>query len=464
MYFVGSVSTKLMGVALIPIYAYSVGSADLGRYDYLLALGQISAPIFYIGIWESALRFLITHSDRDGSGRREYTSTIVFFALAMSAVAVGAGALAASVGLIGLVDCVALSAITVLTGLVQIWQYLCRAEGETSRFVSSGVGSGVVGFALVVLLVMVFDMDFAGLVISYVAAQFFALAWIELRLHLLARVHLASVSRAALGRMLRYSVPLFINLVALGLIGGFGKVLLVHVAGNAEAGVYSFAMKFATIVVTLGTIFSMSVIEEGMLRADSPALAHFYTQVINGFASLAMLFIAVLTPGLYWLFASAFSTTEYAAGDSLVPLLMLYAGLSVVSTQVGSVFMTVGRTSILGVSTVLGAFVTVVLSLLLVNPLGAHGVAAGLAMGAFCTLVIRVQISKAQISYHWKWPRFAVLLACYGLVCIAAETVSRSRGPLTLLLFSALVAIATAWPIFRSLRSIREVPDDVKST
>ena len=57
LYFVGTFSTRLLSVLLVPIYAYFVSSVDLGEYDYIYAIVNILYPIAFLCIWESILKY-----------------------------------------------------------------------------------------------------------------------------------------------------------------------------------------------------------------------------------------------------------------------------------------------------------------------------------------------------------------------------------------------------------------------
>lgn len=62
-YFIGMLSSKVLSVLLIPIYAFYVSADVLGYYDYTLTIMSILIPCIYIAIWEAVLRFILSEKD-----------------------------------------------------------------------------------------------------------------------------------------------------------------------------------------------------------------------------------------------------------------------------------------------------------------------------------------------------------------------------------------------------------------
>ena len=75
-YFIGNMSSKLLSVLLIPIYAYFVSVEDLGDYDYFIALLNIIVPIAYLNVWDAELKYLIGYEKLK---ERKYFISNAFF-------------------------------------------------------------------------------------------------------------------------------------------------------------------------------------------------------------------------------------------------------------------------------------------------------------------------------------------------------------------------------------------------
>lgn len=454
-YLVGNVSTRLLGALLLPIYAFSVTPSEFGRYDLILTLGQMFAPLAFVAIWEAALRFLIAESELPRDVAR---ATIVTFSICCSLASLCVGGLFLLISAFDALDVIGVTLVAILFGLVQIWQFVARADHRSKLYMASGIWSALATFVLVICFVVILQWGLSGLIWSYVIGQLVILFAIEVRLGVLRSVNFRRVQFSALRAMLRYSAPLVLNLLSLALLTGFGKILIVATLGDSANGVYSFAMKFATIVVSLGTIISMSVIEEGILRAHSSGLAEFYSRVLGSLVTLLLMMICVAVPWIN-VFFELVRGTGYESARVLISPLMLFAVVSVLSTHFGSVFLTVSRTAVIGASTVVGAGVSIALSIILIHPLQVFGIALALVVGSFVTMVYRLSIARRHIPFrvHWTW--WFTLFGVFAAVSVATEVFARSGWVLASIALASVLTLGSIWPVIRALRELKDIPD-----
>ena len=66
-YFIGTLSTKMISVMLVPIYAYFVAVSDLSDYDYFATIASTLSPIVFAAIWEAILKFGIDYNQKKAS-------------------------------------------------------------------------------------------------------------------------------------------------------------------------------------------------------------------------------------------------------------------------------------------------------------------------------------------------------------------------------------------------------------
>ena len=54
-YFIGTLSTKMISILLVPIYAYFVAVNELSEYDYLVTIASTISPVVFASIWKPFL-------------------------------------------------------------------------------------------------------------------------------------------------------------------------------------------------------------------------------------------------------------------------------------------------------------------------------------------------------------------------------------------------------------------------
>lgn len=455
-YFIGNLASKALMAIIIPVYAFFVSPSGVGNYDYWLSLAQTATPVMFLAIWEAVLKLLI--SSRDEEYNSAATGTVVIFALIMYLVSILS--MAVAVLLLG-ADCFMMSSIVLMSGsmgFLQIWQYFSRAYGKTRAFAFSGVFSSVVTFAFILILVCVLSLEEFGLVASYVAGQLAGLLYLESNIRLFRAETLSKFNGPMLTRMLRYSIPCVFNLIASTLMLSCGRMIIVSSFGVEANGLYAFALKFANIVTAVGSIFSMAVIEEGILRAGSKGFGEFYSQVSSSLLVLLLSLACVGLPAIA-LFYDTLGQSDYAPSFSLIPLSLIFAISSVMATQFGSIFMALGTTGNQAITTTFGLIASVVISLAFVDYLGVQGVMVGLSAGTVGMMALRFVLAKQMVLFKLELRRPLVLSCLYlscAVVLLRADFGSTICCHVICLFVSAFVAV----PLFvKSAKDINHIPN-----
>ena len=458
LYLIGNLASKVTVALIVPIYAFFVQPDSLGVFDYDQTLMLVLTPLAFFALWESILRFAINEGDE-----RKLTEVVT------TSVIMSCGSLLFVILLAVLIWSslpyarpyvldVALMASAY--GMAQVWQYLARGLRSPSEFVRSGVLAALVNFAGILILVCGLNMQLSGLVVSYVAGQLAVVVFLESRLRILKRLSFADLDSALAKRMLVFSAPLAINLILISLITGFGRILITALLGPEQNGLYSFAMKFGGVVTAFGSIFSMAVVEEAILRIGKSEADSFFRKVVRNTTELLIALSLIALPVIS-LFFLLIANTEYYPAFSLVPAFLVYAVATVLSTVVGSVFQTVEKTEQIALTSFLGTIATVVISVFTIGRIGTLGVAWGLAAGSIVMLVLRYQFARRHVSGLSlglsNWLLIALLLACSALYLLFGSSWGLGGNSVWLIVTCTLFL-----PVFiKALRGLRGIPDAV---
>lgn len=460
LYFVGNLASKCLSAVIVPIYALYVSASDLGDYDFLLTLSAVLYPVAFLAIWEAVLKFGMGCNASHRQGR--ITSNAIKASFPIAVVASMLLALLLALGGTPMEHCCLLVFMSMLTGAATIWQYCARSRQRTKDYIVSGIIGSVANFALIVTLVCIFHMGAVGLATSYGIGQLCIIVFLETKMHIFPDVAKNRLDRDLLKEMLRYCVPCVFNLLSFSLLTAVGRFAIIASAGNVANGQYAFAMKFAAIITAIGSIFSMAVIEEGILRAKQEkrdGLIAFYSDVSRNLLGL-LLSLACLALPVILIFYLLIVGEEYSSSFVLIPLVISYAVVNVLSTYFGSAFMAVGKTSISMWSTIAGLAVASVLTFALVDYFGITGAAIGLLAGSTVITVLRAYLSIQEIRYRLRFASLSILGGMYiALSIVVMNLYSWESGPasVVLLLLVAAFSLPIAWKCFRGLSTVSDV-------
>lgn len=399
LYLIGNMSSKILMVMLIPIYAYFITTETLGRYDYALTLVNIVMPIALVAIWEAILKFLLSSSEEEHG--KIIASTVVFTFVASIIMAIAAAVflffIEVDIGYEGM-----FIAMLVIQSFSQIWQYYARALKANVVYVQSGIAATVINFLSIILFICIFRFELMGLYISYLLGQITLLFIIERKVKILRYVRKNNVKLSIIKSMVVFSAPLVLNLVSLWLISGFGKTIIVEYLGTAMNGLYSFANKFSQIITIFGSVVTMALIEEAISTKNKPDFPQKFSKTIEKLFEIFQMIGIVALPAIF-VFYGLISNTDYYESRYFVPILIFYSIFIVMATNIGSIFQVISKTNIIFVTTVTGSLVTVVTSYAGIHTLGVYAVLIGQFFGALSMMFLRYKVAKKYIDIYFNF-------------------------------------------------------------
>lgn len=410
LYFIGNVASRCLSSIIVPIYAVFVSADALGEYDFIFTLHALLCPVAFCAMWEGILKFCLPA--KHDSTREAVLSCAIKTSFPLAAIVSLFQICISSITGMNLAQALALAMMILSNGIVTTWQYAARALKKSKMYISSGILGSFINFGSLLVLVCALNGQFVGLAVSYILGQASIFLFLEIRLRIFGRAVHAHADVSLRKKMLAYCVPCIFNLLSMNMLTGLGRLLIMWEFGSTANGMYAFAMKFASIVTALGSIFSMAVIEEGIERKQSESLGEFYEGLMGSLIKL-VLSLSIIAVPIIAIFYLLIPESEYAESFYLVPVVLVYAFSVVISTNFGSSFMAEGKTESNMGTTIIGLIVSAITSIALMRLLGLVGVAAGLAAGAFSMMLARGYISMKMLHYRTDVIGFLVLLLIY---------------------------------------------------
>lgn len=420
LYFAGNLSSRLLSVLLVPIYAYYVTANNLGEYDYILAMVSIISPMIYLVIWEGILRFCMMAKNLEETNI--ILSNIVFFSIVISILS---SIFAFFIYFYFQKTDIVLYIVfmVIVQGIVSIWQYSARALGFNKQYVFSGImGSISVVFADI-FFAFFSTLDYRMLCFSYLISQIISILILEYKMKLLQKIKLQNVDLLLFRKILMFTLPLVINNVSLYLYNSGSKIIIKKYIGAYENGLYSFASKFSFIISLFSSVLALAIVEESYTYNSITEYKDKMGKIINFISKGYFSLILFALPSIYILYSIAFVNTEYYESSDYIFLLLLGALFSSLSNTIGSAFLVTDKTKYISITTISGVVFALLMSLLLVNKIGIYGVLTGNTLGTFIMMIERVFYAKKStgLSINWKINIIIATICCLqsiGLVLV----------------------------------------------
>jgi O-antigen/teichoic acid export membrane protein len=447
-YTAASIASKVIAVALLPLYTRYLTKADYGAAEVLFSAVVSISIVVRFGLIEAILRF---YYREDESSAEVVKSSFagLFWLSTLGALVLLPFAGPISEALLPEPEALGASApdlVRIAIGglwVLTMWEFmltLFRLEERARAYFLTTILNVLAAIALTVVLVVGLEEGARGLLLgSYAAGAaslvvLIALQWRRLSLRF---------DRGLMRRLFRFGLPTMPAEVSLYLLNFVDRLIITRSLGLAEAGLYSLAAKFAQAVNVLVRGFQLAWPPLAYSIRDDDEARDAYAVIVTLFVAGCAWVVAGM-----WLFSRwivrALAAPEFFPSYEAIGLIATAVTLYALYLALVVILGRTGRTEF-NLPAAIGALVVnVVLNLLLVPSLEIVGAGLALVASYLVVLVLMYVFTQRLFPVPYEWGRLLrVTLTVAALVAIA-ELLVPTSGALGLLLRAVLFA---AYPL-----------------
>ncbi len=436
-YTAASIVSKLIAVALLPLYTRYLTPADYGAAEVMFAAVVSASIAVRLGLIEALLRFY--YKDGEDPAAVVASSFAALFWVA-SAAALIALPFAKPISEALLVHAAPDLARISIAGLwvLTMFEYLLtlfRLEERARAFFVTTILNVLVTIALTVALVVGAGEGARGLLLgSYASGAVFVLGliWVHRR-RLSLRFELP-----LLRRLMRFGLPTMPAELSLYGLNFADRIIIVHLAGLPEAGLYSIAVKFAQGVNVLVRGFQLAWPPLAYSIRDDDEARRTYAVVVTWFVTVCTFVVTGLWLLSRWI-VRALAAPEFFGSYKAIGLvatgITLYALYMVLVVILGRT----GRTEFNFPATLAALAANIALNLALVPPLGIVGAGIALVASYLVVLALMYGFTQRLFPVPYEWARLARVVAVAAGIVVLGELLLPTEG------FPGLLARTALW-------------------
>ncbi len=425
-YTASSVVAKLIAVFLLPVYTAYLTPSDYGAAEVMLASVIAASIVVRFGVIEAILRFYYLADERP-----ERVVATGFSSLAWTTT-IAAGVALAFAGPISealLEEPDASLARLAILGLwsLTLWEFaltLLRLDERARAYFTITVINVLATIPVTVYLVVVEDMGADGILLGTFGTGVLFLAYLlwreRRRLSLRPDVPL-------LRRMVRFGLPTMPAELTLYSLNFIDRIIIVRLAGLAEAGLYALAVKFATGLQVLARGFQLAFPPLAYSIRDDDEARGVYALLVTWFAALLAFAVVGLWLEARWLVRLLAADEYFPAYEAIGPLA---AGVALYALYLAMVVVLgrTGRTEYGLPATAAAVVVNIVLNLILVPEQGIVGAAIALVVSYVVVVVLMYLFTQRLFAVPYEWRRLGLVLAVSGGLIAVGEAVMPTAG------------------------------------
>jgi len=415
-YGIGGMLSRVLALFLLPLYTAYLGTDGFGKLELVAALTAVLVIVLQLGIGSAFFRFYFDSAEP--AHRLLVVRTCFWFTMGMATIGLAAGWIFAS-QIAAWLD-IPGDTWLVRAAFVSLWAQLnyqqmtalFRVEERSVSYVFASVANILITVAATVVLVVVYEYGATGAVVGNFTGTL--VVWVALLAYRRDQLGF-QLDRALLRQMNTFGMPLVPAALALWAINFIDRFVIQLLKGESEVGVYSLAVRAASVIVFLLVAFRLAwpafaySIEDDSVAKRTYAYVLTYLLFICAWISVAL---GVLAPWIVKVLAPT-NPDFHDAADAIGILAFgatAFAGYTVLAIGVGRA----RRTQFNWIVTGTAAAVNTGLNFALVPAYGMMGAAVA-TLVAYVVLFLGMNYAAQRVyPVPYQWRRVLTLTVASG--------------------------------------------------
>ena len=446
---IGSFATKLLMLALMPLYTFALTKEEFGLSDLLNNSLELLMPILTLCISDAVFRFSI---DKDTDLVSVFSNGLFFLLLTSS---VFLFILLFINYFFDFSYWIYFFFLYITGAFKQLFAQFTRGIGYTKLFAVSGIVGAIALLGSNLITLLWFKMGVAGFLLSYIISNIISVVFLFFFVHLNSFVFFRSFKLRPLKEMLTYSFPLIPNMLSWWFTNVSSRYIVMLYCGMGVACSFSAASRLPAMVNILSSVFQQAWQLSSVREYNKDSSEAFYTKVFEYYSAF-ILIISSLVILFMPLLAKFFLVGDFYDGWVYVPLLMLSGVLGCYSVFFGTFYLVIKKNKMIMLSTLVGAVINVLVCTIGIPLIGVYGALIANVLSYLIIVVIRFidtrRIVRLNINFYRLLGGFVLILlqavlftlnlkVTIGIGCLLSITIIIINASLLFSLFKFLLIL-----------------------
>lgn len=402
---IGSFSSKVLILLLVPIYSNYMSQGEAGKVDVLQQIANWMIPLATVSISEAIIRFGL---DKAYDKKKVFTLGNMTCAVGM----IGFALLLFLVQLSGLASkyigshALLLYAYVLMSGVKTLYTTFVRSLEKVKLFALAGIVATICTLFFTVLFFMILPADFFGnesaikkYLLAIILADLLTTVYVTFKSKLWNYFDFKDIDKEMLVSMLQYSIPLIPTALMWLITNSSDSFMTTHYIGEEKNGILTYAYKIPNIVATVYMMFGQAWNMSAITENDSKDRNTFYENVFDFNQSLLYILaggcMLVLQPVTnIWIGAEFRDCVRYS------PLLVYSTIFSCFTTFMGSIYIATRLSKRNMVTALISGIINVGLNVILIPRIGLYGPPITTVTSYLTVFIVRTIDSRKLIPFR----------------------------------------------------------------
>lgn len=406
LYFIGNFASKILNVLLVPIYMIYLNAEDFGGIDLVLLLSSIVALLFTLDMTDAAYRFMID-ADSDEKKYVVISNTFVTYVVGMMFLS----CLFFPVYFLYHFEYGTLFILHVLiANFSQYLMQLCRGLKYNGHYAIAGSILTFIQAVSNIVLILFFNVGASSLLISQIIGSAIVIIFLSKVTRIYKYIKLNCINKLYILDMVKYSIPMFLQVLLLWVIQNSGTYFLrYYTQNNVASGVYAMANKIPTVINSLASIFLLAWQESAIVSKNDSDVKQYYRKIYSTYFYFMIAFTTMLLPVLRIYFASV-GNDSYGDVWRYVPIFCFVSVINGLAMFVGTQFIAEKKTIKIVKTLILPVCLTLIINFFGIKYFGIYALGVAQIIGYFVMLMQRKHLTPKTYSVQINLKNIMILL------------------------------------------------------
>jgi len=445
----GSILPKLLAIISLPIVTGNLTKLEYGIYDLIGVIESLILPCITLQIPLAAFRYLVDYRNKELEISMIISSTF-FFSVIVSIPSFLAGMLF----LKEYDDYKILICLIVFWYLfVNVFQQFVRGLNDNKCYSKSTILYSCINVIFLVLLVKKLELGLYGALLSILISYLVQITFLLLEGKIYRYVLIKNVSFSKIREMIKYSTPLVPNSISIWLMNLSDRIILSLFCGLEVSAVYAIANKIPSLFNVAQSTFTMAWQENASMVSSDNDVSDYYKEVFDTSLRLMIGIMAILISTSPFLFRILIKGT-YEAAYNQIPILLVASFFAGVSAFMGGIYVACKKTKKIGISTMISAFINVLINLLLVKHIGIYAASISTLVSYVILVIYRMIDISNSLFIKFEWLVYIQYVTVLILMCLVSFINHKGLDVLNILFAFSYAVILNKKIVLRMFQSL----------
>lgn len=409
----GTVLPKIATFLILPILTSYLTKIEYGTYDLVITSLSFILPIITLQIEQATFRFLIDIDTIKEKAKIVTTSSVYVIIVSLIMYLIG------SIALNGFSfwskQLILIFAVTNL--LYKFILQINRGLKQLRIYSTMTLINSLLNVLMIILFVWKLRLGFMGLLISLnisiVLAIVFGLLYGGIHKYLL----ISSFNKYSLKEMLVYSIPLLPNSISWWIVGLSDRWIITTFLGLEYNALYAISNKIPNLFNLVYNNFNLAWQESASVSIKDNDINEYYSSVFEALYNFlvgAILLLITVSPVIF----NVFIDSSYERAYYQMPILFLGVFFHSLGSFFGGIYVAFKKSSKVGKSAFLGAFINVVVNIVFVKKIGLYAASLSTLVSYFVIIVYRIWDVRKFVTI--KYNRLTIAISILLIITVSA--------------------------------------------